>query len=149
MFKLAENIDMAEQNPTNTINTIDAKKGTHPVIKFFRKVLYLFVFLIILGGIGSYLYVTHTVKDDASIEGTLLQFTVGDGFLFKTNEGTINKGTSLSISNWSFSVQDDSLAFVLKELVGKKVNLHYKENVSNFFWQGKTNRFVFEATEVK
>lgn len=149
MFKLAKNIDMAEQNSTNTNPIVKEKKGMHPVKKFFRKVLMFIVVVLVLVGVGSYLYVTHPVKDDASIEGTLLQFTVGDGFIFKTNEGTINKGTSLSISNWSFSVEDDSLALVLKDLVGKKVTLHFKENVGNFFWQGKTNRFVFAANEVK
>ena len=142
---------MADQTPINSTNSssqVPQNNKIHPVKRFFRKVLlYIFVLFIVIGT-AFYMYVNHAIKDDASVEGTLMQFTVGDGFIFKTNEGLINKGNALAVNNWSFSVRNDSLAQVIKGLVGKKVNLHYKENVSNFFWQGKTNRFVFEVEEL-
>lgn len=118
------------------------KKRLHHVKKFFKKLLMYLLVLIVLICVGVYLYVSHPVKDSASIDGTLVQFTVGDGFLFKTNEGLLNKGTSLTITSWSFSVRNDSLANRIKDLVGKKVTLQYTETVGSFFWQGKTNRFV-------
>jgi hypothetical protein len=141
---------MAAQTPlTNADPNIPVKKTTHPVVKFFRKVLLFFTLVLATAFVLYYVYITHPIKDDASIEGTLIQFTIGDGMAFKTNEGMLNRGTTLSISSWAFSVQNDSLAQVINNMVGKKIKLRYKENVGSFFWQGKTNRFVFNVEESK
>lgn len=142
---------MAEQpslpNSTNSKQENPAKKTTHPVVKFFRKVLMFFILVLVTAFALYYFYVNHSIKNDASIEGTLIQFTIGEGMAFKTNEGILNRGTTLSINSWAFSVRDDSLAQVINGMVGKKVKLRYRENVGNFFWQGKTNRFVFSVEE--
>ena len=71
------------------------------------------------------------------------------GYIFKTFEGDMNvggltqgDGTIMPMSIFKFSVIDEHVYNELQTKEGKKLILHYKQVMKNFFWQGETNRFV-------
>ena len=112
----------------------------------------LLVLALIVGGIYGF---TQFPVNDESRAGILVKF--GEpGVMFKTYEGQINQiglgqDAKLGLINnlWDFSVKDKAVAQQLQALVGKNVNLHYKQINHSFFWQGKTNYFVYQVEEVK
>ncbi len=110
------------------------------------------VLLLIMGGIYGF---TQFPVNDESRAGVLVKFGQ-PGVLFKTYEGEINQiglgqDAKVGLVNnlWDFSVRDKEVADQLQTLVGKNVNLHYKQINHSFFWEGKTNYFVYKVEEVK
>ncbi len=78
------------------------------------------------------------------------------GFVFKTYEGDLNiggfsqgDGTIMPNSQFKFSVIDVIIYNKLQEKEGKKIVLHYKQVIKNFFWQGETDYFIYDVTDVK
>ncbi len=78
------------------------------------------------------------------------------GFVFKTYEGDLNiggfsqgDGTIMPNSQFKFSVTDVAIYNKLQEKEGKKIVLHYKQVIKNFFWQGETDYFIYDVTDVK
>ncbi len=78
------------------------------------------------------------------------------GYIFKTFEGDINvggltqgDGTIMPASIFKFSLRDEHIYSQLQSKEGKKVILHYKQVMKNFFWQGDTDYFVYQVSEVK
>lgn len=78
------------------------------------------------------------------------------GYVFKTYEGELNvggfvdgNGTIMPNSIFKFSVTNESIYKKLQDKEGKKVILHYKQVIKNFFWQGDTDYFIQEVTDVK
>jgi hypothetical protein len=78
------------------------------------------------------------------------------GFIFKTYEGELNvggfnqgEGTIMPASVFKFSANKKSVYDQLESEQGKKVVLHYKQVVKNFFWQGETDYFVYQISTVK
>jgi hypothetical protein len=71
------------------------------------------------------------------------------GFVFKTYEGELNigginegDGTIMPLTVFKFSVTDPRVYYDLENLQGRKVVVHYKQVIRNFFWQGETDYFV-------
>lgn len=149
---------MADHTPINNPSTTpitDAEKSkTHPVKKFFKKLM-LYSFLILtLAAIGTYLYFNFTYSD-GNRAGTLIKFSK-KGYVFKTYEGEINlggvnpiPGNTIANNMWVFSVKDDAVAYKLMEMEGKNIRVHYKEKIRNLPWQGETKYFVDQVEEVK
>ena len=109
------------------------------------------VLVLILGGI--YGYCQFPINDE-SRSGVLVKFGQ-PGVAFKTYEGEINQiglgqDAKVGLVNnlWDFSVKDKEIAEKLQQMVGKNVNLRYKEIHHSFFWQGKTNYFVYQVDAV-
>jgi hypothetical protein len=109
--------------------------------------------VIIIFGLG-YLYSQYTYSE-GNRAGTLIKFSK-KGNIFKTYEGEVNQigigtdaRTGLVNNIWDFSVKDAATAEILSHLEGKTVSLHYKEIKHAFVWQGETNYFVDNVTEVK
>ena len=78
------------------------------------------------------------------------------GFIFKTYEGELiigglnqGDGAIMPASIFYFSVTDKVVYDKLEADQGKKVVLHYKQVLKNFFWQGETDYFVSQVTFVK
>jgi len=158
MFNLVKNIKMSEQTPINTninpVAPIPEKKGTHPIKKFFKRVLLFFVFLLILSGVGTYLYFNYTYSD-GNRAGNLVKFSK-KGYIFKTYEGELNlgginplPGNTIANNIWTFSVNDETVANKLMNMEGKTIRLHYKEKIKNLPWQGESKYFVDDVEEIK
>lgn len=139
---------MVEQPPLpSSGQPLPEKKPTHPVVKFFRKVLLFFVLLFIISLAGLYFYFNYTYSE-GSRAGMLLKFS-RKGYVFKTYEGELNlgginplPGNTLANNIWKFSVKDDSIAALLQQKEGQLLRLHYKEKIKNMPWQGDTKFFV-------
>lgn len=154
MFNLVKIIDMAEQIPVNTPGQTPVAKTTHPVVRFFRKVMLFFVLLSVLVLTGIYLYFNYTYSE-GSRAGMLMKFS-SKGYVFKTYEGELNlgginplPGNTIANNIWKFSVKDDSIGNLLKSKEGQMLRLHYKEKVRNMPWQGDTKFFVDGVDVVK
>ena len=113
------------------------------------------VILILVLSLGSYYAYTQFTYSEGNRAGILIKFSK-KGNIFKTYEGELNQigiaqtpGAGLMNNIWDFSVKDATTADALSRLEGKTVSLHYKEIKHAFFWQGETNYFVDNATEVK
>jgi hypothetical protein len=77
------------------------------------------------------------------------------GFVFKTYEGELiigglnqGDGALMPATVFKFSVTDKPVYDKLEADQGKKVILHYKQVIKNFFWQGETDYFVHAVTFV-
>jgi hypothetical protein len=118
--------------------------------KAFR--IFIVIFIVILG--GYYLYSQFTYSE-GNRAGILIKFSK-KGNVFKTYEGEINQiglnqdpKAGLVNNIWDFSVKDPAVAETLSHLEGKNVSMHYKEIKHAFVWQGETNYFVDNVSEVK
>jgi len=154
MFNLVKNIDMAEQSPINSPGQTPVAKPTHPIIKFFRKLLLFIVLVSVLVLTGLYLYFNYTYSE-GSRAGMLVKFS-NKGYVFKTYEGELNlgginplPGNTIANNIWKFSVKDDSIGELLKSKEGQMLRLHYKEKVRNMPWQGDTKFFVDGVDVIK
>ena len=154
MFNLVKNNEMAEQTPINTSGQIPPKKQTHPIVKFFKRVLLFFVILFILVLAGTYFYFNYTYSE-GSRAGMLMKFSE-KGYVFKTYEGELNlgginplPGNTIANNIWKFSVKNDSIADLLKSKEGQMLRLHYREKVRNLPWQGDTKFFVDGVDSIK
>lgn len=109
------------------------------------------VLLLVLGGYFAYTQYTYS---EGTRAGILLKFST-KGYVFKTHEGQLNLGGVSAQNNtlinnfWDFSVNDAEIAKTLEGMEGKKVQLHYKQIMHQFFWQGETPYFVDEVTVIE
>jgi hypothetical protein len=78
------------------------------------------------------------------------------GFVFKTYEGEMNvgginagEGTILPQTTFKFSVTDPKVYDQLEKDQGRKLVLHYKQVIHNFFWQGESDYFVHAVNVVQ
>jgi hypothetical protein len=78
------------------------------------------------------------------------------GFVFKTYEGEMNvggfsqgDGTIMPSSIFKFSVAKRSVYEQLEAVQGRRVVVHYKQVIKNFFWQGESDYFVESVNYVK
>ena len=78
------------------------------------------------------------------------------GYVFKTYEGELNvgglnqgDGTIMPLSIFKFSISDKAVYDKLEHQQGKKVVLHYKQVIHNFFWQGESDYFVHAISSVQ
>ncbi len=146
---------MAEQpSVNNTSGQTPIKKTTHPIVKFFKKVLLFFVLLFVLALTGLYFYFNYTYSE-GSRAGMLMKFS-NKGYVFKTYEGELNlgginplPGNTIANNIWKFSVKNDSIAKLLQNKEGQMLRLHYKEKVKNLPWQGDTKFFVDGVDVIK
>lgn len=155
MFNLVKIFDMVEQAPLSNSGTpAPVVKKTHPVMRFFKKVLLFFTILFVLTLVAMFFYFNYTYSE-GSRAGMLMKFS-HKGYVFKTYEGEINlgginplPGNTIANNIWKFSVTNDSIADLLKQKEGQMLRLHYKEKVKNLPWQGDTKFFVDGVTVIK
>lgn len=155
MFNLVKIFDMVEQAPLSNSGTpAPVVKKSHPVMRFFKKVLLFFTILFVLTLVAMFFYFNYTYSE-GSRAGMLMKFS-HKGYIFKTYEGEINlgginplPGNTIANNIWKFSVTNDSIADLLKQKEGQMLRLHYKEKVKNLPWQGDTKFFVDGVTVIK
>lgn len=154
MLNLVKNNEMAEQPPVNSSGQTIPLKRTHPIARFFKRVLLFFVVLFIIVSTGAYFYFNYTYSE-GSRAGMLIKFSK-KGYVFKTYEGDLNlggvnplPGNTIVNNIWKFSVKNDSIGKLLQSKEGQMLRLHYKEKVRNLPWQGDTKFFVDGVDVVK
>jgi hypothetical protein len=115
--------------------------------KIFRKLI-LFSILIFTVGFCLFVFIAGFTYSEGTRSGVLTKVSER-GFIFKTYEGEINigglndgDGTLMPVTIFKFSTQDPRVYYKLESLQGKKVIVHYKQVIKNFFWQGDTDYFI-------
>lgn len=108
-----------------------------------KKGLIIFGIILLVAAALGYTYTQYTYSEGIRA-GVLTRFAK-KGFVSKTWEGqlNLNLGTvAVQNSYWYFTVKDEKTAQKLTGLEGKAVQLHYKQIIYQFWWQGDTNIFV-------
>lgn len=114
--------------------------------------------LISLLGLIVIWFIYYFICGMAYSEGTrsgILTKVSKKGYVFKTYEGELivgglnqGDGVILPATVFKFSVPEKSVYDKLEADQGKKVVLHYKQVIKNFFWQGETDYFVHKVSFV-
>jgi hypothetical protein len=116
----------------------------------FRRFVRWVVILTFLAGIGVFSFLYWGTFSTGVRAGIVIKVSE-KGFLFKTYEGQLNSETfganktgSPIIEVFDFSVSDKDVYEELTKvsLSGERVNLHYTERYTRFFWRGDTKYFV-------
>ena len=103
------------------------------------------VFVIIALAWG-YISIGHATYSEGDRAGVVAKFST-KGLVVKTWEGELHMG-GLQDGGvpkvWEFSVDDPEIVKAIQEaqISGKKVVLHYKEQLLNQSWRGSTNYFI-------
>lgn len=120
----------------------------------FKKFLLIFSLSLIVTGF-IYYFVCGMTYSEGTRSGILTKVSK-KGYIFKTYEGDLNiggisqgDGTIMPTSQFKFSVTETKVYQKLQQKEGKKVVLHYKQVIKNFFWQGDTDYFIYDVTDVK
>lgn len=128
-------------------------KTTPPKNKFKKYLAVTVLVLIVLWFI--YYFICGITYSEGTRSGILTKVSK-KGYVFKTFEGDMNvgglaqgDGTIMPLSVFKFSVKDENIYNQLQNKEGKKVVLHYKQVIKNFFWQGDTDYFVYQVSEVQ
>ncbi len=112
------------------------------------------IILLLLVGLGIYYAYTQYTYSEGTRAGILMKYST-KGYVFKTHEGQLNlggvsaQGNTLVNNFWDFSVRDEKVSKQLESLEGRKVQLHYKQIIHQFKWQGETPYFVDKVTEIE
>lgn len=121
--------------------------------KFKKFVVLSLICLIVIGLI--YYFICGMAYSEGTRSGILTKVSK-KGYVFKTYEGDLNvggfsqgDGTIMPNSQFKFSVTDVNVYNKLQEKEGRKIVLHYKQVIKNFFWQGETDYFIYDVTDVK
>ena len=111
--------------------------------------------LVLIAAWFIYYFICGMTYSEGTRSGILTKMSK-KGFLFKTYEGELiigglnqGDGAILPATTFKFSVSEKSIYDALEADQGKKVVLHYKQVIKNFFWQGETDYFVHQVTFVK
>jgi hypothetical protein len=114
-----------------------------------------FTLLILVLVAAAYYFICGLTYSEGTRSGILTKVSK-KGFIFKTYEGELivgglnqGDGAILPATVFKFSVRDKNVYDRLEADQGRKVILHYKQVIKNFFWQGETDYFVNEVTFVK
>lgn len=106
--------------------------------------------LVLLVGLGSFIYVRYYFVFGSGIKTGTLNYVVHKGYLFKTYEGEmilygITSGNDGIKSNeFLFSVDNREVADKLMRMGGKQVELYYKEYLAPLPWRGYS-KFVVDS----
>ena len=134
------------ENPISLENKV-------PVKNKFKKFAFISLVIILLIA-TAYYFICGLTYSEGTRSGVLTKVSK-KGYVFKTYEGELNigglnqgDGTIMPLSLFKFSVNDKAVYDSLERNQGKKVVLHYKQIIKNFFWQGESDYFVHQVTYV-
>jgi hypothetical protein len=113
-------------------------------MRFIRKFFLLILLLALLAGGITTLIARYYNYSTGIRVGTIIKFSE-KGFVFKTNEGTLNTGEIMD-GKWFFTVRDSETK-VLEQITkaqegGNRVSLYYNEKIIQLPWFGDTKYFV-------
>ena len=107
-----------------------------------RKIIFITITtaIVVLAGYFAIMYYASYSTGDRT--GELIKFS-SKGYVFKTWEGEISKGTAgLRIFQFSVLDSDTEVIAKLKEYQGQYVKISYRERYRTFPWWGDTRYFV-------
>ena len=129
------------------------KPQTSFKIKFRKFSIIFLLSLIVLWFI--YYFICGFTYSEGTRSGILTKVSK-KGYIFKTFEGEMNvggfsqgDGTIMPATIFKFSVSDKTVYNKLEVAQGHKVILHYNQVYKNFFWQGESDYFIYEVTDMK
>ena len=106
-------------------------------------------FLLIILGLGVYLYWNYYFTYSSGTRFGLLQKFSHKGNIFKTYEGEMilssvrgNNDIPLASEKFFFSVKEKRIAEQLMNLQGRYVTVHYKEKKGSLPWRGESTYIV-------
>ena len=126
-----------------------------PVIKTtprnsFRKGFRTFI-LVIVAIIALAIYWFYfNVKSNGDRKGVLIKFS-HKGNIFKTDEGEMWLGCRQTVNaeKYFFSVTNDSVAAILKNLQDECLQLEYKEYRAKLPWRGESKYIVYGVKKIE
>ncbi|MBI1341595.1 MAG: hypothetical protein GC171_01540 [Terrimonas sp.] len=109
----------------------------------FRRFLLRFFFLLIIIGAAAVYWFYFNVYSEGERKGTLIKIT-HKGNLFKTDEGEmwLSCRQLVNSEKFYFSITNDSLANVLKNLQDECVQMTYKQYRKTVPWRGDSKYIV-------
>jgi hypothetical protein len=120
-----------------------------------KKILYT-TLLIILVVIGIFVWWRYYYVFGEGVKAGNLNFIVKKGYVFKTWEGRLiqegvksNAPGTIQSNEFTFSIDDDSVAVILERAGGKEVEVRYKEYLHTLPWRGMSNYVVTEVLSVR
>jgi hypothetical protein len=129
---------------TGTENNIPTKSAFK---RSLRKFSLIFLFSVIVIWF-IYYFICGITYSEGTRSGILTKVS-RKGFVFKTYEGEMNvgginagEGTIMPQTTFKFSVTDPKVYDQLEKDQGRKLVVHYKQVMHNFFWQGESDYFV-------
>jgi hypothetical protein len=122
------------------------KKPGSKVRKYFRTfVLFAFVVIALL------IYWNYfNVKSNGDRKGVLIKFS-HKGNIFKTDEGEMWLGCRQTVNaeKYFFSVTNDSIAGILRNLQDECLQIEYKEYRATLPWRGESKYIVFGVKKIE
>ena len=122
------------------------KKSGSKLRKYFRTIV-LFAFALI----AILIYWNYfNVKSNGDRKGVLIKFS-HKGNIFKTDEGEMWLGCRQTVNaeKYFFSVTNDSIASVLKNLQDECLQIEYKEYRGTLPWRGESKYIVFGVKKIE
>jgi hypothetical protein len=106
-----------------------------------KKVLFVFLLILLLPGLYIYWYYFNTYSD-GDREGVMMKIS-RKGDIFKTYEGEIMQpgfrtgGGSINSNNFKFTASDETVSKKLSDATGKTVKVHYIQYRRSLPWRGE------------
>lgn len=116
----------------------------------FRKGFRTFVFAIVAILALAIYWFYFNVKSNGDRKGVLIKFS-HKGNIFKTDEGEMWLGCRQTVNaeKYFFSVTNDSVASVLKNLQDECLQLEYKEYRATLPWRGDSKYIVYGVKKIE
>jgi hypothetical protein len=105
--------------------------------------------VLLLAAVAIYWFFFN-VKSNGDRKGVLVKFS-HKGDIFKTDEGEIWLGCrqTVNVEKYFFSVTNDSIAAILKNLQDECLQLEYKEYRATLPWRGDSRYIVFGVKKIQ
>jgi hypothetical protein len=122
------------------------KKSGSKLRKYFRTIV-----LIAFAVIAILIYWNYfNVKSNGDRKGVLIKFS-HKGNVFKTDEGEMWLGCRQTVNaeKYFFSVTNDSIAGILRNLQDECLQIEYKEYRATLPWRGESKYIVFGVKKIE
>lgn len=118
--------------------------------KKFRKTFRIFLLWVIAAAAIAIYWFYFNVKSNGDRKGVLIKFS-HKGNIFKTDEGEMWLGCRQTVNaeKYYFSVTNDSIASILKNLQDECMQLEYKEYRATLPWRGDSRYIVYGVKKIE
>lgn len=126
--------------------SVITKKPKSKLRKYFRTFVLIAAAVIVLLVYWNY----FNVKSNGDRKGVLIKFS-HKGNIFKTDEGEMWLGCRQTVNaeKYFFSVTNDSIAAILRNLQDECLQIEYKEYRSTLPWRGESKYIVFGVKKIE
>lgn len=118
--------------------------------KSFRKGFRTFILVVVAILALAIYWFYFNIKSNGDRKGVLIKFS-HKGNIFKTDEGEMWLGCRQTVNaeKYFFSVTNDSIATVLKNLQDECLQLEYKEYRATLPWRGDSKYIVYGVKKIE